>query len=165
MTIRQAESGDLGRVGEIVREVVREMGAGGNPQWNASYPDEARFQRDIDSGALYVAEENGEILGFAAMDRDEPEGYHALPWSAGRDSVVIHRLAVARQSRSLGVASRLEAFLCDLAREQGVGQIKVDTHSTNAGMQAFLTRQGYRKVGETEFSGRPLPFICYEKLL
>jgi GNAT superfamily N-acetyltransferase len=165
MTIRQAVIEDLGQVQEIVCEVVREMGASGNPQWNAAYPDEARFRRDIENGALYVAEENRVVLGFAVMDHDEPEGYRALPWSASPDAVILHRLAVAQQSRSLGVASRLEAFLCDLAQTQGIRHIKVDTHSTNTGMQAFLTRKGYRKVGETEFPGRPLSFFCYEKLL
>jgi len=67
--------------------------------------------------------------------------------------------------RSLGIASLLEAFVCRLAQERDISSIKVDTYSINAGMQAFLTRRGYRKIGEMEFLGKPLPFFCYEKSL
>lgn len=161
--IREARVEDLGAVRAIVREVVGEMSAEGNFQWDETYPDEARFLRDIENAALYVVEEEGEVLGFAAADGDEPEGYRGLPWSYSGEALVIHRLAVARRSRSLGLASRLEAFLCVLAQERGMGLVKVDTYSTNLGMQAFLSKKGYRKVGEMTFRGKPLPFFCYEK--
>lgn len=160
----------------IVAGVVAEMKIVGNHQWDESYPDVTRFARDVDSGSLYVAQdaplENeegdvvaGDVIGFITVDQDEPPGYHGLPWSDRGAFLVIHRLAVDPDRRAVGVATALEAFVCSLAADKGVTHLKIDTYSTNAAMQAFLRRIGYRKVGDMEFRGKPLPFYCYEKLL
>ncbi len=167
--IRHATVEDLGAVGAIVREVVAEMNAAGNFQWDGTYPDAARFARDVENGALSVVvdetgdAEQGEVAGFAAADGEEPEGYGGLPWSGVGPCLVIHRFAVARRSRGLGVASQLEGFLCGLARAQGLGLVKTDTYSTNAGMQAFLTKTGYQMVGEMTYREKARPFFCFEK--
>ena len=55
--------------------------------------------------------------------------------------------------------------MCRLAKERGISQIKVDTYAANAGMQSFLIKKGYQKIGEMEFLGKDLPFFCYEKLM
>lgn len=163
MIIRQATQDDLEAVQAIVRAVVQEMKAVGNKQWDESYPNAGRFVRDIENGALHIAAEQGEVIGFVTIDGDEPEGYGPLPWSRHRGALVIHRFAIALQSRSRGVASQMEAFACRLAEQRGLDLMKVDTYSTNEGMQAFLTKKGYRKVGEMAFRGKELPFFCYEK--
>jgi len=161
---------------EIVAGVVAEMKTLGNLQWDETYPDRARFARDIDNGSLFVAcsspldEAVGEVdsrsvIGFITVDQDEPPGYLGLPWTDRGDFLVIHRFAVDGDWRGAGVATTLEAFVCNLAVDRGANQIKVDTYSTNATMQAFLIRKGYSKVGDMEFRGKPLPFHCYQKLL
>jgi len=149
----------------IVAGVVAEMKVVGNHQWDESYPDRARFARDVDNGSLFVADDAGDVIGFVTVDHDEPPGYDGLRWSDRGDALVIHRLAVDPKRRAAGVATTLEAFVCGAARQLGIMHLKIDTYSTNAAMQAFLTRKGYRKVGEMEFRGKPLPFYCYEKLL
>jgi ribosomal protein S18 acetylase RimI-like enzyme len=165
MTIRQATADDLDAVKAIVRDVVQEMGASGNFQWDDAYPDEARFRLDLDNGALYVADDEGGVAGFAAVDEDEPDGYGGVPWRGEGGALVLHRLAVAPQRRGQGVASRLEAFVCALALSRGIRHLKSDTYSTNLAMQAFFVGAGYRKVGEMAYRGKPLPFFCFEKVL
>lgn len=162
--IEKAGEDCVDAVMEIVRDVIAEMKAAGNTQWDESYPDRARFLRDIRDGALFAARRGEQVLGFVVADHAEPPGYRGLTWSDG-DALIMHRLAIASTARKAGVASRLEQFVCDLARRDQASLIKVDTYSTNNTMQAFLTAKGYRKVGEMEFRGKPLPFFCYEKRL
>ena len=58
MMIRLATTDDLPTVLAIVREVVIEMRAVGNTQWDDAYPDAPRFERDVENSALYVAEQS-----------------------------------------------------------------------------------------------------------
>lgn len=163
MNFRQATIDDIPAVMAIVAEVAQEMAAVGNHQWDVSYPTAERFERDVDNGALYVVDDDG-VLGFVTVDHDEPDGYRGLPWTSG-DFLVIHRLAVSSRSRGSGVASFIEASVEEMARSRGARLLKIDTYSTNAGMLSFLFKKGFRKVGEMEFRGKPLPFYCYEKIL
>ena len=149
----------------IVAGVVAEMNNVGNYQWDESYPDRARFARDVDNGSLYVAEDAGLVVGFVTVDEVEPDGYQGLPWTPSVGFLVIHRFAVDGHQRSKGVATVLEEFACRMAARCAISELRVDTYSTNHTMQAFLSKKGYNKVGEMEFRGKPLPFYCYEKLL
>src|SRR3954471_18544610 len=81
MHIRTATIADLSRVMAIVRATVDAMGVYGNDQWDDTYPDEARFRRDVDAAALLVAERDGQVIGFITVDQDEPDGYRPLTWN------------------------------------------------------------------------------------
>jgi GNAT superfamily N-acetyltransferase len=166
MKIRVASLTDLPRVMAIVRATVDGMRVYGNDQWDDCYPDESRFRRDVEAGSLFVAELDLLVIGFITVDQDEPDGYAPLTWqNDGGGSMIIHRFAIAPEAQKGGVASALEHFACDRARRQNISHMKVDTHSSNGGMQAFLIRKGYTFVGEMEFNGKDRPFFCYEKML
>jgi ribosomal protein S18 acetylase RimI-like enzyme len=165
MTIRRATVEDLDAVMAIVGETVEDMAAYGNDQWDTTYPNDARFLQDIANETLFVAEDNGVVLGFMTVDQDEPDGYRGLPWRSDEPCLVVHRFAVARRSRNQGVATFLEAAVCRMAQERQIGLIKVDTHSSNTGMQSFLQKKGYLPVGEMEFHGKDRPFFCYDKVV
>ncbi len=161
--IRIATRDDLDAVMDIVAQTVAQMRRDGNDQWDESYPTREVFAADVDAGALWVVESAGGVVGFVVADEEEPGGYADLPFSG--EALVIHRFAVDTSRRRAGVASRLESHVCALARERGLDWVEVDTHSTNAGMQAFLEGRGFRKVGEMIFFGKDRPFCCYEKHL
>ncbi len=163
-SIRPAQASDLNTILAIVAETVAQMRLEGSDQWDERYPDRDRFQQDLDNAALYVADRQGEVLGFVVVDQEEPEEYAALPWSQG-DCLVLHRSAIALSRRRQGLASKLEAFVCELARSRGIPLLKTDTYSANVGMQAFFEKCHYRKVGEMRFHDRARPFYCYEKAL
>lgn len=162
--IRLAQLADLDAVLAIVAETVVQMKAEGSDQWDAAYPDRDRFQQDVGNTSLYVADFQGEVVGFVVADQEQPEEYAPLPWSPG-ECLVLHRSAIALSHRRQGLASMLEAFVCGLARSQGIDLLKTDTYSANAGMQAFFEKLGYRKVGEMALHDKARPFYCYEKAL
>ena len=165
MQFRKALEQDLDGVMGIVAETVQEMGVYGNLQWDAHYPDRARFFQDVTNKSLYVVDIDGDVAAFVTADEEQPDGYRGQPWSRNTTPLVVHRLAVSSARRGAGIASFLEQSICDLARKTDHDHLRVDTYSTNKPMQTFLARRGYVKVGEMSFRGKELPFYCYEKLL
>ena len=57
--IRKAEVKDLDRIMEIIKATIAEMKTYGNTQWDENYPQKNDFIGDVESGSLYVSEENG----------------------------------------------------------------------------------------------------------
>ena len=171
MNIVPGTAADIDGVLKIVQQTVIEMKTYGNDQWDETYPLRDRFVQDVNNQSLYVvkATDNGHdaltLMGFIVVDEEEPEGYDTMNWRSDRPFLVIHRLAVSADHRKQGVASAMEAFACQLAHHQSICYLKVDTHSTNQGMQQFLERKGYVKTGEMIAMGKDKPFYCYDKLL
>ena len=186
MNIMLGTEQEIDAVLRIVRQTVAEMKTYGNDQWDEHYPLRDRFVEDVANQALYVVQDevfqninasmNGpglgksgleptSIMGFIVVDREEPEGYELMQWRSDRPCLVVHRLAVSAEYRQRGVASAMEAFACELARDQAIPYLKVDTHSTNQRMQQFLERKGYVNTGEMMAMGKNKPFYCYDKLL
>ncbi|GGF01038.1 hypothetical protein GCM10011383_09820 [Hymenobacter cavernae] len=142
------------------------MNAAGNLQWSADYPNEAVFQRDIDRQHLWVAELDGELVGIAALTNDQDEEYIQADWDVTETALVTHRLAVDPAAQGKGVAAALLNKAEDLAREQGVQVLRVDTNSENKATQRLFPKLGYRFAGEISLGFRPgLRFFCYEKRL
>jgi ribosomal protein S18 acetylase RimI-like enzyme len=164
IAIRSAQTADLEAVLRIVGEVVVQMRSQGSDQWDETYPDGDRFQQDLTQGSLYVAMRQGEVVGFAVVDQVQPPEYASLKWSQD-EALLLHRFAIAPACHRQGIASKLEAFICDLARTRGLNAIKTDTYSANEPMQALFEVLGYCKVGEMQFQGKARSFYCYEKLL
>jgi len=100
--IRIAEPADLEAVAASLESIVSAMRATGNDQWGPAYPTPEHFNQDLAEGWLFVDDEGGRVRGFAALNFDEPEQYSPLPWTVGRPSLVVHRLAVVPEFRRKG---------------------------------------------------------------
>lgn len=162
IVIRRATTLDIPAVMEIVSHTIDGMKQMGNDQWDGSYPKDDRFQTDIGNGALYVATLSDEVIAFITIDDEQAIEYTAMQWLY-KNPIVMHRLAVHPLAQGTGVARLLETFTQELAIKSGKDSIRLDTHSTNAPMQAFLSSLGYTKIGEMDYRGKSRPFFCYEK--
>ena len=151
----------------LMRRVVPLMQAAGNRQWNASYPSEATFARDIERGELWLAEtDDGILAGVAAINTDQQPEYADAGLDIGVTAIVVHRLAVDPDSRGSGVATALMRKAEEIAREQRVAAMRLDTNTQNFAAQRLFVRLGYVFAGEVSFAGRTgLRFLCYEKRL
>jgi len=77
--------------------------------------------------------------------------------------LVIHRLAVHPPFQKQGFAKKLMDFAEDHAIKNGCAAVRLDAYSGNERVLRFYENRGYQKRGEVNFSGRVLPFFCYEK--
>ncbi|MDF7814267.1 GNAT family N-acetyltransferase [Hymenobacter sp. YC55] len=166
MLLRRATATDLPAIIALVRRVVPLMNEAGNYQWSADYPNEAVFQNDITQQQLWVAELAGQLVGIAALTRDQDEEYSQADWDVTEPALVTHRLAVDPAAQGQGVAVALLQQAETLAAEQGLKVLRVDTNSENVATQRLFPKLGYRFAGEITLAFRPgLRFFCYEKQL
>ena len=79
------------------------------------------------------------------------------------DYVVVHRVATSDSVKGRGLATELFKKIEELAKENNVFSIKVDTNFDNVPMLKIVDRLNYTYCGEVEFSGSPRR--AYEKVL
>ncbi|MDF2880604.1 MAG: N-acetyltransferase [Clostridiaceae bacterium] len=163
--IRKATINDLHTIMAIIKETIIEMHSYNNNQWDENYPQEKDFKNDIESQQLYVSVKDGQVVGLACINMDEPIEYQGLNWQENSESMVIHRMAVDIHLRRKGIGMELMNFADKLALENHIPHLKTDTFSLNTKMQCLFKKCGYNFVGEMNFKGKALPFYSYEKIL
>jgi ribosomal protein S18 acetylase RimI-like enzyme len=166
MQIRQAAHTDLDGIMRVVRLVVPLMQATGNHQWDNEYPERAAFTSDLDNGELWVTEADNQVVAVAAICGHQSPEYASVGWDLTEPAIVVHRLAVDPAVRGQGIALALMQQAEQVAREQQIPRLRLDTNTKNLAVQALLVKLGYEYAGEISLLRRPaLRFRCYEKLI
>lgn len=166
MIIRQATLNDIPGIMQLIAEVVPVMNAAGNFQWDSSYPNAAVFEKDIELDQLWVADNDGDIVGVSAITTDQEPEYARVGWNLNETAIVTHRLAVSIRYRGKGVAAKLMQQAEDEAIRRGIKILRVDTNTNNQATQQLFPKLGYKYAGEIGLGFRPnLRFYCYEKRL
>lgn len=166
MLIRRATLNDIPQIMQVIAEVVPAMNAGGNFQWDATYPNPVVFEKDISLNQLWVADDDGNIAGLAAITTDQEPEYAAVGWDLSEVAIVIHRLAVSVHYRGKGIAAMLMQQAEQEAAKHGIKIMRIDTNSANKATRQLFPKLGYEFAGEIGLGFRPnLRFYCYEKRL
>ena len=157
---------DIPAIMQLIAEVVPLMNAGGNFQWDNTYPDAEVFTQDINNTNLWVVEAGGSLAGISAITTDQEPEYAQVGWDISETAIVTHRLAVSIHHRGLGVAEALLQKAEDEALRRGISTLRVDTNTSNRATQKLFPKMGYTYAGEIGLSFRPgLRFYCYERRL
>lgn len=162
-----ADEADLPEIVQIVRDAKETMGKEGIPQWQGEYPEEIDFREDIDRKSCYVVKKDGKVLGVCALRTGEDPNYRLIQdgsWNTEEPYGTIHRLAVAKEAKRLGIASILFERMERICREQGMKSMRIDTHRENPKMQSWVRRQGFVPCG-TIFVEDKTPRDAFEKSL
>ncbi|PHK49189.1 GNAT family N-acetyltransferase [Staphylococcus edaphicus] len=166
--IRKANQNDLSSILDIVEEAKTIMQQDNNDQWDEHYPLEEHFEQDIETGTLFVLEENSIIYAFIVVDQQQSEWYDEIEWPVDRKGAyVIHRLAGSSEYK--GAATQLFDFAVNLALEHNIHVLLTDTFALNKRAQGLFTKFGFNKVGEAKIDYHPFnkgePFYAYYKNL
>lgn len=103
------------------------------------------------AGYLLLARLDGQPVGCGALKRLGP--------SEGE----VKRVWTAPEARGLGIASRMMDRLEQLARDVGLGIVKLDTNGTLVEAQAMYRSRGYREIGR--YNDNPYAHHWFEKAL
>ncbi|WP_323693653.1 GNAT family N-acetyltransferase [Staphylococcus pseudintermedius] len=166
--LRKATLQDLDTIEQLTEEAKALMIKDDNPQWDHRYPLKTHFNTDIESGSLFVYDEDDVIQGFIVIDQQAPDWYDTLEWPVDKSQAyVIHRLVASPQYR--GTAQALMTFAIALAKEHNIDILLTDTFSQNQRAQRLFDKYGFIKTGEmtsTEFPfDKGKPFYAYYKKL
>lgn len=164
MIIEKANPKQLNGIFEIFVECKRSLEKENIFQWTEQYPALHHIADDIQNGFLYSMNNEGKSLGVIHISNIEEPEYKTVVWSDSNGTcLVIHRLAVHPENQKQGLAGNLMDFAENVAIESGYTSIRLDVYSGNERALRFYENRGYQKRGEVNFSGRELPFFCYEK--
>ena len=166
MIIRAATLNDVPQIMQLMAAVVPLMNAAGNFQWDAAYPNAVVFENDIKLNQLWVADDNGDVAGIAAITTDQEPEYSAVGWDLSETAIVVHRLAVSIHHQGKGIAAMLMKQAETEAVKRGISVLRIDTNSANKATRQLFPKLGYEYAGEIGLGFRPnLRFYCYEKRL
>src|SRR5689334_88658 len=107
MKIRPAIFSDVPGIMQVIADVVPDMIASGNFQWDDTYPNAAVFEEDIALGQLWVADADGIIAGVSAITTEQYPEYADVGLDINEPAIVTHRLAVSPHYRGQGIAGLL----------------------------------------------------------
>ncbi|MFC3748088.1 GNAT family N-acetyltransferase [Paenibacillus sp. GCM10012306] len=164
--IRTAHKDELEEIMKLIAKCVKVMQGGGSDQWDEYYPNKEVIGNDIESGTLYVYEDNQAIAGILVLDENQAEAYETITWEQNQGPhLIMHRLAVHPEVQGKGIARQLIAFAEELALQNGYTSIRLDTYAMNTRALELYPRLGYQLRGEISFPSRIANFPVFEKVL
>ena len=144
MNIRFAREEDLNQV-NVLRKQVNDLHVEGKPDvFKPGFSDELRNYIHVifadPEQKIVVAEDNGEICGFAVLHHIfKPEN----PFMYVRDFLDIDEFAVDTSHRRQGIASAMITFIRDWAKAQGFKRLELNMWEFNQSAQAFYEAAGF----------------------
>ncbi len=156
--IIKATKQDLDAICEIIRLTVEKMKQDKNGQWDEKYPTRKDFEQDIENDCLYAYKCDGALCGVVVVNSEGCDEYEDIEWTCTQNPTVIHRMAIHPKYRGLGISKKF----FDFAKEKATTCIHADTYSENILMNALYLKNGFCKVGEMNFQGKPKTFNCFE---
>lgn len=165
MNIRLANMMDLPSLMDLFNRVFPALNAIGNFRWDNEYPINQTFSKDINDHNLFIAREDGKILGVVAIDSYFPSEYSSVDWKSSPNSFTFHRMMVDPDHRGVGVAQALFKYLEYRGKLLGLKAIRVDAHHHNLVMLHLFKKLNYSHAGVVKFRGLDSDFICFEKTL
>lgn len=169
--VRAVRDGELDAAVRVYDDGRRAIAALGIDQWQDGYPPREQTAADIADGILYATiDRDGEcIAAVAAMVPSPDHDYDVIDgaWLSDGEYVAVHRVAASDAYRGSGAVSLLFAKIEEMAKADGVGSLRVDTHRGNVVMQRFLCKHGFEACGEITLSHGDGDRVrrAYEKLI
>lgn len=167
MRFRKASKKDIENIMDIIRQGQEYLKKQGVPQWQNNYPNRETIESDIYNGYAYLVEDNLKLVGTVAVSFDGELTYDEIyqgQWLSHDDYCVVHRMAIHKESRGMGVAPFLMSCIESLCKEKNINSIKVDTHRNNIPMQQFLKKIDFQYCGIIYLADGD-ERLAYEKIL
>lgn len=168
---RPAKPEDIDRIMLIVRQAKNSLRRHRVDQWQGIYPTQESFLEDMGRGECFVVCCGETVAGVFTLSVQKEACYDGISdgkWSPCEDYCVLHRIAVAAEYRSSGLAQKLIKLVQQQAREFGKSCIRTDTHRKNKAMQNLLREAGFRYRGNVKIcaeEGHDPARQAFEKLL
>ena len=144
MNVRFARDDELDQV-NVLRKQVNDLHVAGKPDvFKPGFCDELRdfvhVIRNDPEQDIVVAEQDGDILGFAVLHHIyKPEN----PFMYERDFLDIDEFCVDEAHRRQGIATAMMAFIREYAQQKGFHRIELNMWEFNQDALAFYEAAGF----------------------
>jgi len=146
--IRLAAAADLDDVLDILNEAARWLASRGINQWRVDGFPRELVAGDIARGEVYVAMRDRRAVGTFTLQWSDELFWRGVAGDAG----YIHRIAVRRDARGIGVDLLKAAERITLAA--GRKLLRLDCYAGNAALCSYYERAGFIRRADIEVDGR-----------
>ena len=150
LRFRKGVANDLERIMELVADAQSWFRKQNIDQWQDGYPTCEIISNDISNNENHIVELNGvAVATFVLSFAGEPT-YNEIKgkgWLNENRYAVVHRIAVADECRRKGIAHEILRYVEEVSVEQGIRDIRIDTHRDNIAMRSLLKKLGYTHCG------------------
>lgn len=162
---RKAYDTEVAPIWEIIQQAIERRRKDGSNQWQNGYPNPQTIQNDIAKGNGYVLTDQHTIIAYSAVLFNDEPAYQAIKgkWLTEDDFLVVHRVAIDEAYLGQGLVQKMFGLFEDLALQNNIYSIKVDTNFDNLAMLRIMDKLGYTYCGEVSFDGSPRK--AFEKVL
>jgi ribosomal protein S18 acetylase RimI-like enzyme len=158
--IRLAINDEIQAISELAKVVKADMWNNGLEQWTGNYPAYENFYQDYANKGLYVLVKDGLIIGSVSIFVENEAAYHEVVWERDK-SLVVHRIIVDPARQGQGYGKQLIEFALSMAKQDGFGSVKIDTHPDNLKMQKLLKSMNFSYRGYLSSINR----LAFEKVV
>ncbi|EAQ41362.1 GNAT family N-acetyltransferase [Polaribacter sp. MED152] len=166
MKIRPSTLNDVAQIMVIINDAKTYLASQNIDQWQNGYPNAEQVENDIKKGESFVVVNDDNTIMATSMFtlRKEPTYKQILEgnWLISEDEVygVVHRMAIKKEYRKLGLATFLFDEFHQQLKNQNIKSLKIDTHENNIGMQSLIKKLGYKYCGiiYTSYNAKRLAF-------
>ena len=162
---RKATPSEIPQIWTIIQQAILRRKNDGSQQWQDGYPNEDVIKQDIRKGIGYVLTDDNIVIGYVAIIFNDEPAYELIKgtWLTNEEFVVVHRVAISDDYLRKGLAQKIFLFTEDLAIDNNIFSIKVDTNFDNIPMLKIIEKLGYSYCGEVYFRGDARK--AFEKIL
>lgn len=126
--------------------------------WNDDYPGIFEINNDLDTGNLFVLEDDGKIIGAASIV-PENELDNLDFWSAKEKAGEFARVVLHPNYRGKGLAKILVSNVLSEMKWRGLKNVHISVAKENIPAQKTYERLGFATVGENEMWGHDF-YLC-----
>ena len=150
MEFQKAVEKNINGIMYIIKQAQDYFKEHGIYQWHDNYPSLEIVKNDINNKNGYVLLEDNKIVGTVVVSFDGEKNYESIcngEWASSCEFAVIHRMAIDKRHKGIGLASVIIKNIEKICLNKGVHSIKTDTHEKNVSMQKMLLKNGFKYCG------------------
>lgn len=163
--LEEAKEEHLDAVWQIILYAKECQKRDGSTQWQNGYPFRETILEDIRRGNAYIMRDATSVQGYVAVIFGKEQAYEEIvgKWLSNDNYCAVHRLAVSEAMKGKGLAQKILREVENIAKENKVLSIKIDTNFDNTPMLKIVEKLGYTYCGEVYQHNEPRK--AFEKIL
>lgn len=152
---RKAVTDEIPEIWEMLQDAIERRRVDGSDQWQDGYPNLEVVLTDVEEGHGFVLIENNLVVAYAAVFLNDEPAYENIEgeWLTNGDFFVVHRVVVSKNALGTGKAKELINAIENLAKENEIPSIRMDTNFDNPAMLSIIEKLGYQYCGEVAMRG------------
>jgi N-acetylglutamate synthase-like GNAT family acetyltransferase len=144
IAIKRAKDADIPTIESILLNAVNWLNERGTPLWTVEDASWARLSAEYSASDFYIAFNDGDAIGCMAL-----VDYDPVFWGDSQqgETVILHKLAVVKTARKIGVGDSLVDYAKNVCRSIKIPLLRLDCDINRPRLHAFYKRHGFVCVG------------------